>query len=259
MIEEACDVEFTPFFANTTNCQYKICGSTRTVTCKTRNVSSVRTGETAANGLFADNLWPGCFVMADILAYNPQICLHKTVLELGAGAALPSVVAGALGASKVVVTDYPEQSVIENIEEVMQMNDIEQAIVLPHLWGDSVEDLRQCVNGAYFDVLILAEVLWKDTHHLHDLLLQSVSQTLDRERGVALMTFAHRETDAHKATNDLEFFVLAEEKYGLRSKCLGQSTKYKDVFEDGDSNAVVNVYLLYYNIHFDQFAIDGLS
>jgi len=259
MMEEACDVQFTPLFANTTNSQYKVYNSGRTVTCKTRNVSSVRTGETAANGLFADNLWPGCFVMADILACNPHICLHKMVLELGAGAALPSVVAGVQGASKIVVTDFPEQSVIENIEEVMQMNHIKQAIVLPHLWGDSVDDLRKCVEGAFFDVLILAEVLWKDTYHLHNQLLQSISQTLNREHGVAFMTFVHRETDMHKAENDLELFTVATEKYGLRSKYLGKSAKYKDVFEDSDSKAVVNVYILYYNPEFDLYVIDGLS
>lgn len=258
MIEEECDVEFTPFFANTTNSQYRICNTTRTVTCKTRNVSSVRTAETAANGLFADNLWPGCFVMADILAHNPHICLHKTILELGAGAALPSVVAGALGAKRVVVTDYPEQSVIENIEEVMEMNSIEQAVVVAHLWGDPVEDLRTCINNDFFDVVVLAEVLWKDTHHLHDQLLQSLSKTLCHEHGVAFMTFVHRETETHKAENDLEFFTLAAEKYNLRSKCLGQSTNYKDVFEDSNHNATVNVYLLYYNSDFDQYKIDGL-
>lgn len=49
------------------------------------------------------------------------------------------------------------------------------------------------------------------------------------------------------------------EKYNLRSKCLGQSTKYKDVFEDNNHNATVNVYLLYYNADFDQYKIDGLS
>ena len=252
-------MEFTPLFANTTNSQYKVIYSGRTVTCKTRNVSSVQTGGKAANGLFADNLWPGCFVMADIIACNPHICLHKTVLELGAGAALPSVVAGVLGASKVVVTDYPEQSVIENIEEVMRMNSIEQAIVISHLWGDSVDELRKCVEGAFFDVLILAEVLWKDTYHLHDQLLQSISQTLNRQNGLAFMTFVHRETDTHKAENDLEFFSVATAKYGLRSKCLGQSVKYRDVFEDTDSKAVVNVYMLYYNADYDLYEIDGLS
>ncbi len=185
--------------------------------------------------------------MADFLANNVIVCQNKTVLELGAGSALPSVVAGVLGARTVVVTDYPEQSVIENIDEVMRMNRIEQAIVRPHLWGDSAADLTACIDNALFDVLLLAEVLWKDTHHLHHLLLQSVAQTLNRAHGIAIMTFVHRETESHTADNDLEFFVLAAEKYGIRSKCLGQSFDYKDVFDDSNCNVAVNVYILFYD------------
>jgi len=255
MAEEDCDVHFMPLFANSTTSQYKIRNTSRTVTCKTRNVSSVLSVDAAANGLFADNLWPGCFVMADFLASNEFVCRNKTTLELGAGSALPSVVAGVLGARTVVVTDYPEQSVINNIEEVMRMNRIEQAVVRPHLWGNSAANLTACVENALFDVLLLAEVLWKDTHHLHDQLLQSVSQTLDRSHGVAIMTFVHRETESHTAGNDLEFFTLAEEKYGIHSKCLGQCFDYKDVFDDSNCNVAVNVYILFYDADVSAYSL----
>jgi nicotinamide N-methyltransferase len=43
-------------------------------------------------------------------------------LELGAGAALPSLIAAANGASKTVVTDYPDQELIENIEYNVKSN-----------------------------------------------------------------------------------------------------------------------------------------
>jgi nicotinamide N-methyltransferase len=39
----------------------------------------------------------------------------KTVLELGAGAGLPSLVCALNGASQVVVTDYPDAELIENL------------------------------------------------------------------------------------------------------------------------------------------------
>lgn len=48
-------------------------------------------------------------------AHKPFIA-SKTVLELGAGSALPSLLATMNGASKVVITDYPERSLLENIE-----------------------------------------------------------------------------------------------------------------------------------------------
>ena len=38
------------------------------------------------------------------------------MLELGAGAGLPSLVAAILGARKVVVTDYPDPDLIVNLE-----------------------------------------------------------------------------------------------------------------------------------------------
>jgi nicotinamide N-methyltransferase len=39
----------------------------------------------------------------------------KTVLELGAGGGLPSLVCAINGASQVVVTDYPDAELIENL------------------------------------------------------------------------------------------------------------------------------------------------
>lgn len=39
----------------------------------------------------------------------------KTVLELGAGGGLPSLVCALNGASQVVVTDYPDADLIENL------------------------------------------------------------------------------------------------------------------------------------------------
>lgn len=255
MIED-CDVEFTPFFANTTMSQYKVKGTDRTVSCKTRSVSSVQSKETAANELFADNLWPGCFVMADILATNPRICVGKNVLELGAGCALPSVVAGVLNSNIVVATDYPEQSVIDNMSEVLQINHIKQGRAMSHKWGDAVEELTHCIEGKKFDVLLLAEVLWKDTYPLHELLLQSVSKLLNKDGGIAIMTFVHRETDTHKAAHDLEFFVRAEGMFGLKSKCMGECNKYSDVFEENEcGTAVVNIYVLYFDANIDNLCV----
>ena len=39
----------------------------------------------------------------------------KTVLELGAGGGLPSLVCALSGAAQVVVTDYPDADLIENL------------------------------------------------------------------------------------------------------------------------------------------------
>jgi len=55
-------------------------------------------------------------VIADYIEEFPDVVKGKYVLELGAGAALPSIVAAMNGAAKVVATDYPDADLIENIE-----------------------------------------------------------------------------------------------------------------------------------------------
>jgi nicotinamide N-methyltransferase len=44
------------------------------------------------------------------------------VLELGAGAALPSILAIKHSAKKVVVTDYPEKELLANLHENVETN-----------------------------------------------------------------------------------------------------------------------------------------
>jgi predicted nicotinamide N-methyase len=40
---------------------------------------------------------------------------EKTVLELGAGAGLPSMICALNGAARVIVTDYPDVDLIDNL------------------------------------------------------------------------------------------------------------------------------------------------
>lgn len=56
-------------------------------------------------------LWQGGRTVADFLEANKDEYLqNKTVLELGAGAGLPSLICAINGAKQIVVTDYPGQS-----------------------------------------------------------------------------------------------------------------------------------------------------
>ena len=54
--------------------------------------------------------------MSKYLQHRESEIRNKNVLELGAGAGLPSLVATILGAQRVVVTDYPDRDLISNIE-----------------------------------------------------------------------------------------------------------------------------------------------
>jgi predicted nicotinamide N-methyase len=67
-------------------------------------------------------LWAHYLWNAAKVDENKDLCRNKSVLELGAGAALPSIIASANGATKTVVTDYPDQELIDNIEYNIKSN-----------------------------------------------------------------------------------------------------------------------------------------
>ena len=54
--------------------------------------------------------------MTDYLLGHPSLVEGSRVLELGAGAGLPSVICALSGARRVVITDYPDHELIENIQ-----------------------------------------------------------------------------------------------------------------------------------------------
>ena len=53
---------------------------------------------------------------------NSQIYRGRRVLELGAGAGLPSIVIAAGGGSSTVITDYPDRPLLENLEYNVECN-----------------------------------------------------------------------------------------------------------------------------------------
>jgi nicotinamide N-methyltransferase len=260
-MEEACDVACAPLFGETTCSYYTIAGIGRTVSSKTRDISSLKNAETSAHSLFADNLWPGCFVLADILANNAHLCRDRSVLELGAGSALPSLVAAALSAKKVVISDYPEKSVMANIEENIAQNRLSNnTVAQSHAWGASVEPLLALIQNPAnaqrkYDLLLCAELLWKDTYGQHDTLLQSISHCLCRSTGLAIVTFVHRPAEGHTKENDLEFFRRAEQQHGMRYKLMGVVSTYQDCLDDSDAPADVQVYVLYFDADISGFTI----
>lgn len=63
------------------------------------------------------------------------------MLELGAGAGLPSLVCALNGASKVVVTDYPDAELIDNLRY-----NIEHCNLLPKS-PNIVAEVRDCITA----------------------------------------------------------------------------------------------------------------
>ena len=65
----------------------------------------------------------------------------KTVLELGAGAGLPSLVCALNGASQTVVTDYPDPELVENLQYNIDHCDL---LTKPPKIAAEVWDIAQC-------------------------------------------------------------------------------------------------------------------
>lgn len=120
----------------------------------------------------------------------------KTVLELGAGAGLPSLVCAEMGARKVVVTDYPDPDLVENLRLNVdgfysgESDGIERSIVAEgYCWGnDSAELLKHLPDVKKgFEVLILADLLFN--HSEHGKLVDTVKKTLKRSREAKALVF----------------------------------------------------------------------
>jgi len=66
--------------------------------------------------------WNTSRILSDWLMENSQIYRGRRVLELGAGAGLPSIVIAAGGGSSTVITDYPDRPLLENLEYNVECN-----------------------------------------------------------------------------------------------------------------------------------------
>eukprot|EP00967_Tisochrysis_lutea_P119635 scaffold195516_cov37-Tisochrysis_lutea.AAC.1 len=71
---------------------------------------------------FAARLWPAARLMARYLEYNRSISSGRRVLEVGAGAGLPSIIAALVGADRVLITDVPDERMLQNTRKNVAQN-----------------------------------------------------------------------------------------------------------------------------------------
>jgi predicted nicotinamide N-methyase len=240
--------------------------------------------------LFAKEVWYGAVLLAEWLREFPQEVAGKNVLEISAAAALPAIVSACLGARMTVATDYPNDSLVENMRKQFSVNGIKvvpdagaKCAVCPLTWGDiDVEHVLSYIqNGGdtaaaavaigdggdgcrddgatdggkggegggggdvlrsgdggqndmevegdeLFDVILLAEFLWWDTHAQHANILVSLDNLLSRKKGASVLaSWSHHNPGREHL--DLEFFERAEEM-GFEMSPLRTETKgYSDI------------------------------
>ncbi|KAK0386297.1 hypothetical protein NLU13_6134 [Sarocladium strictum] len=144
------------------------------------------------------------------------------VMEVGAGTGLPSIMAGLLGARRVVVTDYPaptimttlQASVVKNIRSELAPSPasftLPEVVVDGHVWGNfSASDpicsnYRQC-----FDRIFVCDCLWMPEQHAN--LHRSLSYFLRADSAARAWVIAGFHTGRGKLRGFFDAAALAVE------------------------------------------------
>ena len=182
-------------------------------------------------------LWNGSQVLSTYLQQHALEVAHgKTILELGAGAGLPSLVAALLGAQKIVVTDYPDADLVDNIA-----HNIATCSLLPqpanpvlategYLWGSDTKKIlaHLPVPNQGFDILFLADLLFN--HFCHGPLVSTILQTLSRTSDARALVF-FTPYKPWLLERDLAFFDLCRDK-GLKVEKVVEEVMEKVIFEN---------------------------
>ncbi|KAF8130568.1 putative methyltransferase-domain-containing protein [Boletus edulis] len=180
--------------------------------------------------LWGHHLWNAAIAFASYLDSHDELISDKFVLELGAGGGLPGIIASQSGATKVVLTDYPDAPLIDNLAYNVEQNIREEqrskVTVQGYIWGKPADSLiatlpedRESWRG--FDLIILSDLIFN--HSQHDALLTSCEHCLtpisgDRCDGMSLaqplpcvlVFYTHH--PPHLAHRDLEFFTMARRR-----------------------------------------------
>eukprot|EP00871_Galdieria_phlegrea_P005308 jgi/Galph1/5779/GphlegSOOS_G4532.1 len=189
-------------------------------------------------------LWNGAILLADLLSGKFMTCIQlcdwidvrgKRVLELGAGGGLPSLLASMRGACHVLITEYPEDKLVDNLKwnvtENLSLDTATKIQVDGFRWGDLTMLNEYKTEALRFDVVLLADLI--SNHFVHDKLLLSCQELLKVDGVVyvlyrlfliinvltkAKVAFGHHRP--HLIDKDMNFFRLAASSYGLSPKHL---------------------------------------
>ncbi|KAI9276253.1 putative methyltransferase-domain-containing protein [Sporodiniella umbellata] len=159
--------------------------------------------------LWAHHLWNASKVFAGMFDENPLLVKDKSVLELGAGGALPSLVAAINGATKVVVTDYPDKDLIENIEFNVKQNTPDLNVqVEGYIWGTNTDKLKEALPSGQttYDVIILSDLIFN--HSQHHAMLKTCRELLTPHTGRVYVFYTHHRPQF--AERDVQFFSIAQ-------------------------------------------------
>jgi len=181
-------------------------------------------------------LWNAGKVISDYLEQNAaELVYDKTILELGAGAGLPSMTCAMLDAKTVVVTDYHDSALVENLQfNVSACKKIKPDANLfakGLVWGGDLTQIKSCIttdSTKSFDLLILADLLFN--HSEHAKLVKTVQEALKKDKSAKALVFftPYRPWLYEK---DMAFFDLAKQN-GFKVTKILEKLMDKVMFEN---------------------------
>lgn len=154
-------------------------------------------------------LWEAAEGLAEYLAENPKLVQNKTVLELGCGLGLPSLVAAELG-GKVLATDFHP-----DVEEYFLRNCRHSSVQCEYQRLNWREENVQ----KKYDVVIGSDVLYESKHP------KEVALGLLRfvkEGGTIILSDPGR--------SYLQQFITAMKELGVKEEMFSKSVKSKEIF-----------------------------
>lgn len=168
--------------------------------------------------LYGHILTHACLYLAKYLESNAtDIIKGKTVLEVGAGGGLPSILSAHLGADYVICTDYPDPELITNIERnIIENNVSRNSKAIGFIWGNETNEIVNSLKSNTvskrdtFDIIILSDVIFNHKEHLQ--LLKTCKELVTPKTGKILVTFTpHR---PKLFDDDMKFFETCKD-FGL--------------------------------------------
>ncbi|KLO18922.1 nicotinamide N-methyltransferase [Schizopora paradoxa] len=188
--------------------------------------------------LWGQHLWNAAIAFASYLDRNEGVYVDKNVLELGAGGGLPGIVASLNGARRVVLTDYPDKPLLDNLSHNIEKNVPEplrsRVSVQGYIWGKSVDPLLPSPSGenedVHFDLIIMSDLIFNHSQHgaLLDTCDLALKRANDNELPSVLVFFTHHRP--HLLDRDMIFFDLARQRGWVCQEVLTQ--KFKPMFPE---------------------------
>lgn len=123
-------------------------------------------------------VWKSALRLADLIVLGKVDVRGRRVIELGAGAGIPGLVAAREGAASVVLSDFDDNQLIANLNDniTLALSPSTASVVraVPFTWGTPPDHLDKD-----YDVILIADCLWYSSAHVA--LVASLGTLLSRQ------------------------------------------------------------------------------